>query len=330
MASLAEAMAEAIGMVRALGRIHRLATGMFPDFTWEHWRNRILMQLRTAKYAPAVKAWYETTDNPWLAAAQARYPLLGGAMYLTYIHFDWTPAERLAAIDRHYRLIDGRTAILAQCIGDSVEVARLDDEYPGLRLVLDKPAWFSREGEVALNLFVGEHRCYSVVFSLGSDAGERIIIVGALQGSSATESKDLYRDLTHALHGKRPRDLLLWALKMLAKQFGIERLWGICNAKRWQVPADYDAIWQEHHGELRDNGFFVIPAAESRRDYAALRPNKRKAYRLRYQMLDRLNADITAACALATARLASMAPKPEGESAGALVELPAAGLAESR
>ncbi len=289
--------------IRTLGRIYRLARAMFPERRWKHWKNRVLLQARTLKYLSAVQAWYAIADNPWLDVAQKRFPALAGAIYLPYIHQDWTPPQRLAAIELHYRLLDARTAILALSISEAVEVARFDTEYPGLRLVLDKPAWFNREGEAVLNLFVGDHRCYSVAFTLGVERGERILIVGALQGSGFPNAMELYRDLTRALHGMRPRDLLLTALKFMAMQFGIQRLQAISSAKRWQVHADYDGIWQEHQGELLDNGFYALPTEVSRREAADVPAKKRKTYRLRYEMLERLNADIAAACVLATASL---------------------------
>lgn len=315
---------------RSMLRIYGLGARMFPRrLSWADWKNRGLMLWRMRKYLPAVHAWYATRDNPWLAEAQARFPLLAGSMYLPYINFDWTPPQRLAVIDRHYRLLDWRTAILARSIGEAVELADFAAEYPGLRLVLDKAEWLNHEGEAALNLFVDEHRCYSVVFTLAEEAGERVLLVGALQGSGAPRARELYRDLTHALHGMRPRDLLLASLKLLARQFGIERLLAISGGKRWQVAADYDAIWLEHRGVLRADGFFVLPAEVPRRDFRDLPPNKRKSYRRRYEMLDRLGADIIAACTLASARLAGALPRQEEAPRARACDVPVGGLTES-
>ena len=82
-------------------------------------------------------------------------------------------------------------------------------------MVIDQAKWFMREGQLVINLFVGEVRMFSLAFSLGRDGGERTAFVGAVQGRDIEGVADEYRDLTKAAHGMRPRDLLFEIFRML-------------------------------------------------------------------------------------------------------------------
>ena len=217
--------------------------------------------------------------------------------------------RRLAVIDRHFRMLDGPAAIIAHATFEEIELARIEEKYAGLRLVLDKTAWFLREGEVALNLFVNNQRYYSIVFTLGVDAGQSLVFVGALQGSNSSSARDIYREITHALHGMRPRDFLMAAFKLLCKEFDIHRIWAVSGKCRQhnspyfggghnkKVLALYDKVWVEHGGRALDNGFFEIPVIIRRKDMSEIPTRKRAAYRRRYQMLDKLELDIKSICA---------------------------------
>lgn len=270
---------------------------MFPKRTVSSFKHRILLMGVALAYFPQIRNWYRISDNPWLTQARERFPLMHGAIYIPYIHLDWPLPKRLATIDQHYRMLHGPAAILARATFEEVELASLNEEYAGLRLVLDKAEWFSREGEVVLNLFVHKQRFYSVAFTLGMEAGQPLIFIGALQGSNVEAAAAVYREMTHALHGMRPRDLLMAALKLLSRQFGIHRIWAISGAKRYKVRANYDQIWQEHRGQLLDNGFFEIPAEVRYRQMDEIASRKRKVYRQRYQMLEQITADIAMICA---------------------------------
>lgn len=310
-------------------RIIQLGSMMFPSGvrSFRHWISLIATVLI---HFPRVRAWYEEADaNPWLSLARERLPLMDGAIYLHYMNCRWPMARRLAAIDQHYRMLNGTTAILAEAITDRVELASLHEEYPGLRLMLDRAPWLLFEGEAVLSLFVGEVRYYSLAFTLGVDADEPLIYVGALQGAKAETARETYRAMTHALHGMRPRDLLLTSLQLLAAQCGVRRIWAIGNDARQccstyygklrmeKIHADLDQVWSEHGGECRGDGFFEIPAELRRKPLSGIPSSKRGIYRRRYSMLDRVAMELQAACVAAEDRAENVAsgspaacPKP--------------------
>lgn len=296
--------------IQVLIRLFRLGRELHPKLTAHDLKNRVKILGLWVSSHRELRAWYGISDNPGLASALKRFPQMHGAIYWPYMNCAWSMEQRLKAIDQHYRLLDGRAGILDLAAKDEVELAVLDDHYPGLRLVLDKAIWFLREGEVVLNLFVRDQRFYSIAFTLNAESGQLVAYVGALQGSGSEDARQVYREITHALHGMRPRDFLVVALKFLCKEFGVANIYAVSGEARQHnspffggyhdkdVLVNYDDVWTEHGGVRLENGFFKIPVSVKYRDASEIPTRKRAAYRRRYQMLDKLALDIEAICSL--------------------------------
>jgi len=281
---------------------------MHPSLTANSLKHQVILLGRALIFLPDIRKWYEISDNPLLTLALKRFPLMHGMIYWPYINHTWPMERRLAVIDQHYRMLDGPAAIIARAAFEEIELVRLQEEYSGLRLVLDKTVWFLREGEIVLNLFVNEERIYSIAFTLGIDSGQPLALVGALQGSNSETAQGIYRNLTHALHGMRPRDFLMAALKLLCGELGIHRIWAVSSDNRQhnspyfgvshkeKVLVAYNEVWLEHGGMALDNGFFEIPAVVRHKEMSEIPTRKRATYRRRYQMLDKLALDIKSIC----------------------------------
>jgi uncharacterized protein len=297
-----------IGVIEILSKVNRLGRQMHPSLTMNSLKHQILLLTRALAFLPDIRKWYEISDNPLLTSALKRFPLMSGAIYWPYINHTWSMKRKLATIDQHFRMLGGAAAIIARATLEEVELARLEEEYPGLRIVLDKTEWFLREGEIVLNLFVNDQRYYSIAFTLGVNAGQPLVFVGALQGSNSDTAQGVYRDITHALHGMRPRDFLMVTLKLLCIELGIHRIWAVSsdnrqhnspyfgNSHKEKVLVAYNEVWLEHGGTELDNGFFEIPAIVSYKDISEIPTRKRAVYRRRYAMLDKLALDIKSSC----------------------------------
>jgi uncharacterized protein VirK/YbjX len=307
-----------IGVIETLIRVYRLGREMHPKQTLGNIKHRVILAVRSIVFLPDFQRWYGISDNPLLTRALKRFPLMSGACYWPYINHTWSMRRKLAAIDQHFRMLDGSARIVAHATFEEIELAQLAEEYVGLRLVLDKAVWFLREGEIVLNLFVNDQRFYSIAFTLGVEDGLPVALVGALQGSNVDAAQGVYRDMTHALHGMRPRDLLMVAFKMLCEEIGIHRIWGIASDNRQhnspyfggshkeKVLVAYNEVWLEHGGTELDNGFFEIPTTVRRKDMSEIPTRKRAVYRRRYEMLDRLALGIKSSCSQYAAKPLAM------------------------
>jgi len=248
-----------------------------------------------------LRLWHDGSIPSLHDAVRAR-PALGSALFRPYLNSRWTPRQRKVAIEGHYKLLDGPARMLRLAPGERVTLATVCVADAAIDVTLDSPPWFNHEGELTLSLFGGTKRLYSVAFSLGSESGSRLAYIGALQGHAGAEALDTYRDLTHACHGLRPRELLLTAFRQVCEQAGVTRLLAVsdaCHARRsdyfrrsTKVSTSYDAVWLEHDGQPRADGFFELPVAVARRSPESIPARKRSQYRRRYEMLDGLAAGL--------------------------------------
>jgi hypothetical protein len=185
--------------------------------------------------------------------------------------------------------------------------------FAGCTLVLDRPIWFKREGELVLNLFQGDLRVASLAFTLQRTAAGLCLFIGAVQGIhkgiDSERSLAIYRDLTKDFEGLRPRSLLLEALKCLARAVGADGLYAVGDAyrhhrhpyfgaeKSQDLAANYDAIWLEHGAPSEREDFFSLPLAAAQRAAEDIAPKKRAMYRRRQALLEALFAQLEAALA---------------------------------
>ena len=250
-----------------------------------------------------------TTGNGGLNRALQERPELLGVAVWPYIHAGWCFEQKVHAVEDHYRQVARIASRLDLSVSESLLVASFEDIRPGLRLVLDRAQWFMREGELVLNIFTLEQRLFSVAFSLGLDGERSVVRIGGLQGVRDENILDVYRELTKSLHGLRPRDFLLDALKSLCSTLGINTILAIADANRQHrhayfgagksqhLEGDYDEVWSEHGGVLRESGFFEFHSQIECRSIEDIPSKKRSMYRKRYEFLESLGARIAASCA---------------------------------
>lgn len=256
-----------------------------------------------------------STSESLTRTLQERPNLIGMASW-PYINSAWTAGQRFDALQGHYEELNG---IKPLQIGtrEQLLVSDLGDIVPGLKVVIDRPIWFMREGELTVNLFKDDFRAYSLAFTFGRIAAERVLYVGCIQGRQAEDVERLYRDLTKKLHGWRPRDVMVSLAQMIASAAGVSRIRLISEAARVHhhkyfgdahgqlLSANYDEIWREQGASPGDGEFFELAPQLRRRAPEDISSNKRAMYRRRYELMDRLQADVAA---LISGRVSAVRP----------------------
>src|SRR5262249_34282003 len=89
-----------------------------------------------------------------------------GAVIWPYQCLAWDARTRLNRIRDHYSIIDSLGGPIDFPVNERLVLLDLVEIHEGLRVVLDQPKWFMREGQLTINLFLGELRLFSLVFSL--------------------------------------------------------------------------------------------------------------------------------------------------------------------
>ena len=235
------------------------------------------------------------------AGAYARYlaerPEIIGILIWPYQSAFWDVEKRTERLLNHFDRVDETDGAFAFGTDEQIVLADLTQHLPGLTLSLDQPVWFMREGSLTLNLFLGDFRAYTVAFSLyrGAD-GALEIVIGSVQGRNTDEALEMYRNITKALFGLRPRDFLNRMLSVVARSLGADRVLAVSQAARHHrhpyfagvkdFPNDYDEIWAELGGARLDDEFYTLPLTPERRSLDLIKPRKRSMYRKRYEFLD--------------------------------------------
>jgi uncharacterized protein len=226
-----------------------------------------------------------------------------GVLLWPYVSAFFGTGERLRRVIGHYEVVDRLGPTFHFDCDERLVLLELDEIMPGLRLVLDQPIWFLREGGLVLNLFIDSFRAFSLAFSLRREEdGEMTAWIGGVQGRNRDDMLETYRTLTKLLHGLRPRDFLLEVLKMLLRQLAVARLFAVKDTARHhrhpffggmkQATQNYDEIWTDRGGVVVDASFFELPLSAERRDEATIKPNKRSMYRKRFDFLDAVDAEL--------------------------------------
>jgi uncharacterized protein VirK/YbjX len=131
--------------------------------------------------------------------------------------------------------------------------------------------------------------------------------VGGLQGRAGENMLDCYRQLTKSAHGMRPSDLMIELFRRFCLSIGIQEIFCVSDEIRQHksgyylrrnaetiISRQYDTVWTERGATRRDDGFFLLPTATSRRADTDIPRNKRAMYRRRYNMLDAIGTRIAA------------------------------------
>lgn len=259
-----------------------------------------MLFLRCMIHLGTLRDWHQQNSavGPDLLIRHPLLPLFTDRPYLNTI---WSSEQRMKVLREHYGIAH-RFPVFGFPHDGSFPLASLNEIEQNLHFRLEKPLWFVNEGEVALSLFSSETRLYSLLFTLGTRNGESVAYVGALQGLNSDSARDIYRALTHAAHGVRPRDLLFNGFRMLCNALDLQFILAVSdekNARRSSyfaggemVHFSLDEAWQEYGGVMTDDGFYNISSTINQRNPEDIPSRKRAQYRRRYEMLDEIAARI--------------------------------------
>ena len=255
-----------------------------------------------------------------------------------YLHKDLTPNECHRVLREHYLFMQQHApaALVEALLRDKPFL--LNDRsrealVEPLILNLAYAKHMQQEGELTLSVGrPGSQHSHSeilwiagltFVLQYGGSGWE--MLIGGVQGGHSERSKEDVRLATHVFHGLRPKHLLLHLLRELAACWGISHIYAISDEAhcfmrrryrgRVKIKSSYDELWRDAGGAPAANGFYAIPAAQSRRSLGNVPTRKRAQYRRRYALLDQLDAEVR--------EKLSIGPAALGDHAG-LLTLPGA------
>jgi uncharacterized protein VirK/YbjX len=166
-----------------------------------------------------------------------------------------------------------------------------------------------REGQLVINLFLGNVRILSLAFSFARESGKVVAYVGAMQGRNIDGLLDTYRGITKAMHGMRPRDFLFELFRSFCRAVGISKIYAVSDASRHhrdsffvsktkskELTLNYDEIWIERGGILENSDFYVFSVTPQIKNLEEVPSKKRSMYRRRYEFLKIIEARMLEVC----------------------------------
>jgi uncharacterized protein len=230
-----------------------------------------------------------------------------GTVIWPYQCSGWNAKNRIARIRDHYAVVEKIGGLLDFEVDARIQLLDLDEIREGFRVIVDQPVWFMREGQLAINLFLGDTRIYTLAFSLFQSESGISAFIGAIQGRDIDGVLANYRELTKASHGMRPRDLLFEIFRMFCSELGVSQILAVSDeyrhhryqnyfgqARRETFSSNYDKIWTDRGGVRSNPMFFQLEVGETRRDLSEVPAKKRSMYRRRYEMLSRIASQMRA------------------------------------
>lgn len=214
--------------------------------------------------------------------------------------------ERSALIRDHFRFLETRLSpeiIRRFYLGDGLVLWQGQLEDQPIVLWLGWRAGLKKEGMLFLDLALGTNHVYQLVFWLSGASNDAMTLnIGALQGLKG--GADVIQALTKHLHGFRPKNLVLFAARIVAKALGVSRIRAVSNHGYYannhirldrKLKGSLDTFWEEAGGVIgEDPRFFELPVLEPRKTDEEIPPRKRSLYRKRFALLDSMEAEMTA------------------------------------
>ena len=253
---------------------------------------------------PRQRARWQTfiKDTPGMAALALEHPCLLYKIYRPYAQRGAGCAARVTLLQGHYRFLwqAGARPLVEYAARRALVLASVEGRDGALyRLQLTAIHDSHREGELCLRLTRDGVPLYLASFLFRPHRAGASVQLGALQGLRSNAGAQAVREATRALHGCRPKNLMVALLRDLGDFYGCRQLELVSNAnrialngrRRRQISSDYDLAWEELHALPGSDGNYRLPCAPCQEpDLAAVPSKKRADARRRGAMLLALSA----------------------------------------
>jgi len=241
----------------------------------------------TAAIRQAVtRPWFEFLATPEMVPYVHANPRLAFRPMNTYLSKGWNWDRRTKVILETYEFINAMEGKLKEAMTlprgiTLASVALGKGQEARFRLGFD--AKFRKEGEICLFLELAPYEgdVTGMAISLEHLQGSQwVAYIGAIQGRLGG-GEEVVKAATKAMHGLRPKFLMVFLAQELARSLRISQLLGVgngiqvyrANPLRVLHPSkdirfDYDELWREAGGEPVQEGWFQLPLRTQRRPAA--------------------------------------------------------------
>lgn len=253
-----------------------------PGPIWKKREYRLKFLLRSLLFWSSTRRMLEALsgrdDFDRLLAAQITLP---SKTHRQYLMRSLNAGDRADAIVSHYHWIDGlKDPLLAHALTSPQEqpVVQFRAKNEVLYTVNASSAHKAeREGESTLWLRDDENTLLaSLTFTVAHSAGQRVLVIGGLQGPRRGVTRDVIKQATRACHGLFPKRVLMEVIFQLVAQSNIRAIYAVSDeghvfrALRYRLSkgrhfhASYDEFWETPDGKKRSTFCWQLPLEMAR------------------------------------------------------------------
>lgn len=258
-------------------------------------------------YRALTREWiHQIERTPWLLALLEQRPSLLERIHRPYQQSHFTTRQRLHSVSAHYaacarigwqkfctRVAD-QPLILANFVGKN------DEEFV---IFLSMRASAHKEGEWLI-CFSGAclARCeFSVTLSFRQSPAGVVLFIGGLQGPVGVDAHGRVKEVTRALYGERPRNLMLEVVRTIARVAGCVGIELVSSAthvyqharRRKNLHFDYDQFARDEAGVMTPDQTWLLPMSHPQKALSEIPSKKRSEYTKKYSLIHSIQSDIT-------------------------------------
>lgn len=227
-------------------------------------------------------------QRPYLANNISRYKKYKTLKY----HYDFISNLMPALIEKLY---GAYPTLLATITGKN--------ELP-LFIYIESNDKYAREGELTITVCNQDQIVLTALtFTVIEYRKKPTLFIGGLQGSNHEDLKVLIQQATKIAYGTFPKTLALETLLFFATYWNIDCILAVTNKthiyNNWRYGqhnkfrfANYNNYWNTLNGLPAEKNYYQLPCQFERKTMEQIISKKRSQYCHRYQMLDKLSADI--------------------------------------
>lgn len=276
-----------------------------PGKLWYDPEYRIKYLFRSLAWPVATRKMLTAiTEEPVMREVLPIQHTLPSKIHRPYLYNGMPMAARTHAIISHYQYVKQlsslrlRQAMLTQQGVELVNFAGKNGET--FTVTLACTGRCEREGEVNLLFRRDGVQLAMLTFAVTTVDGEKMAMIGGIQGAHRDTPHELIREATKACYGLFPKRLLMETLTLICAETGVTKIEAVSDnghifrslryrlKKRSLFHASYNEFWETLNAQPSGNKLYSLPLSFPRKPLEEIASKKRSEYRKRYDLLDTL------------------------------------------
>ena len=215
--------------------------------------------------------------------------------------------DRLQIVENHFNYLEHKLrteAVREFYLDGGLKLWEEKYEDKNLSFLVTFSPGQRKEGLLSLILRLDHIDLYQIIFWFAPDTVDEnpALWIGAIQGSNMENALDIIRQLTKHFHGYRTKNLILYAIQVIANVLGISSIYAVSDDGYYannhirldrKLKISLNDFWDEVEGvPAADKRFYKLPLTESRKSMEEIKSSKRSLYRKRFEALDAIRDTI--------------------------------------